>query len=135
MSASWPAAPPATVPLSALPPQPPRAPVKVLHVVTKFVAGAGGNTLMSVLGADRSRYEVWVAGAPEGPLWERAEAQGVPTRKLPRMREYLSPADDALVLLELVRLIRRETLLDRAHALVEGRVPGRVSRPGCAARR
>ena len=108
MSASWPAAPPATVPMSALPPQPPRAPVKVLHVVTKFVAGAGGNTLMSVLGADRSRYEVWVAGAPEGPLWERAEAHGVPTRKLPRMREYLSPVDDALVLLELVRLIRRE---------------------------
>ena len=94
--------------MSALPPQPPRTPVKVLHVVTKFVAGAGGNTLMSVLGADRSRYEVWIAGAPEGPLWERAEAHGVPTRKLPRMREYLSPADDALVLLELVRLIRRE---------------------------
>ena len=105
---SWPPAPPAAVPRSLLPPQPQRAPVKVLHVVTKFVAGAGGNTLMSVLGADRSRYEVWVAGAPGGPLWERAETHGVQTRKLARMQEHLSPADDALVLLELVRLIRRE---------------------------
>jgi glycosyltransferase involved in cell wall biosynthesis len=61
-----------------------------------------------VLGADRSRYDVWVAGAPGGPLWERAEAQGVRTRKLARLREYVAPADDAAVLLELVRLIRRE---------------------------
>jgi glycosyltransferase involved in cell wall biosynthesis len=105
---AWPPAPDRTVPVSALPPQPARAPVKVLHVVTKFTAGAGGNTLMSVLGADRSRYEVWVAGAPGGPLWERAEAHGVRTRKLARLREYLSPVRDALVLLELVMLIRRE---------------------------
>jgi len=105
---TWPAAPPPVVPLSALPPQPRRAPAKVLHVVTKFTDGAGGNTLMSVLGADRSRYDVWVASAPGGPLWERAEEHGVSTRKLARLREYVSPADDARVLVELVRLIRRE---------------------------
>jgi glycosyltransferase involved in cell wall biosynthesis len=62
---------------------------------------------MTVIGADRSRYEVWVAGAPGGPLWERAEAHGVRTRTLPRLREYLAPVDDALVLLQLIRLIRR----------------------------
>jgi glycosyltransferase involved in cell wall biosynthesis len=81
--------------------------VKVLHVITKFTAGAGGNTLLTVLGADRSRYDVWVAGAPGGPLWERVEAHGVRSHMLPRLHEHLSPADDALVLLELVRLIRR----------------------------
>jgi glycosyltransferase involved in cell wall biosynthesis len=104
----WPAAPPPITSPTELPPRPPRAPVKVLHVVTRFVAGAGGNTLLSVLGADRDRYEVWVAGASGGPLWERAEGRGVKTVELPRFREVISPLDDLVVLLQLVRLIRRE---------------------------
>lgn len=89
---------------------PGRAPasVKVLHVITKFVDGAGGNTLLSVLGADPVRFDVWVAGAPGGPLWRRAEAQGVKTVKLPRMRGPASPLNDILVVVDLVRLIRRE---------------------------
>ncbi len=107
MSAFWPAAPPSGVQPATLPPQPARARVKVLHVVTKFVDGAGGNTLLSALGSDRRRYDVWVAGAPGGPLWERAERDGVTTVKLPRLRESVSPRDDLLVLLDLVRLIRR----------------------------
>lgn len=104
----WPAAPPPITSPTELPAEPARAPVKVLHVVTRFIAGAGGNTLLSVLGADRDRYEVWVAGAPEGPLWERAESHGVKTVKLRRFREHISPLDDLAVLLQLVRLIRRE---------------------------
>jgi glycosyltransferase involved in cell wall biosynthesis len=105
---AWPAAPPAVVPLSALPPQPPRARLKVLHVITRFIDGAGGNTLLSVLGADRTRYEVWVAGAPGGRLWDRAEHHGVTTVKLRRLREVVSPLNDFVVLIQLVRLIRRE---------------------------
>src|SRR6266536_653258 len=38
-----------------LPPQPLPPRVKVLHVITKFWAGAGGNTLLTVLGAEPSR--------------------------------------------------------------------------------
>jgi glycosyltransferase involved in cell wall biosynthesis len=108
MTSQWPPAPPAVVPLSALPYQAARTRIKVLHVVTRFIAGAGGNTLLSVLGADRERYEVWVAGAPGGPLWERAERHGVTTVKLGRLREIVSPLDDMIVLLQLFRLIRRE---------------------------
>jgi glycosyltransferase involved in cell wall biosynthesis len=108
VTAPWLGAPPPIVPRSVLPPQPRRARVKVLHVVTRFVAGAGGNTLLSVLGADHERYDVWVAGAPEGDLWERAEDRGVTTVKLKRLREVISPRDDLLALFELVRLIRRE---------------------------
>lgn len=108
LGASWPTAPPAATPLSALPLQPPRARIKVLHIVTKFIDGAGGNTLLSVLGADDARYEVWVASSPGGPLWERAERHGVRTVRLARFREVISPIDDMRVLLALVRLIRRE---------------------------
>jgi glycosyltransferase involved in cell wall biosynthesis len=96
------------VPLSELPRQPDRARVKVLHVITKFYDGAGGNTLLSALGLDPERYELWIAGGLGGPLWERAERRGITTVKLPRLLEVVSPVDDVMVLLALVRLIRRE---------------------------
>jgi glycosyltransferase involved in cell wall biosynthesis len=108
MSTSWPPAPPPAVPPEALPPQPARARIKVLHVITKFYDGAGGNTLLSVLGTDRARYEMWIAGGPGGPLWERAERNGIATVKLTRLHEDVAPVNDLRVLGDLVRLIRRE---------------------------
>jgi glycosyltransferase involved in cell wall biosynthesis len=91
-----------------LPPQPRSTRIKVLHVITRFWAGAGGNTLLSAVGMDPERYDVWVAGSPGGPLWERADREGVRTAQLGRFREVLSPVDDAYVLQQLVRLIQRE---------------------------
>jgi glycosyltransferase involved in cell wall biosynthesis len=91
-----------------LPEQPTLPRVKVLHVITRFWAGAGGNTLLSAVGMDATRYEVWVAGCPGGPLWEPARRAGVRTIELPRFREVLAPLDDLYVLVQLVRLIRRE---------------------------
>lgn len=103
----WPTAPPPVVPTDGLPPQPATPRVKVLHVITRFWAGAGGNTLLSAAGMDPAVYEVWVAGVPGGDLWERARAAGVRTVEIPGFKEVLTPAD-ALVLWRLVRLIRRE---------------------------
>ncbi len=82
--------------------------VKVLHVITRFIDGAGGNTLLTALGADSTRFEVWIAGAPGGPLWERAERHGVRTFHVAAMREVVAPRDDLKALVALVRLIRRE---------------------------
>ncbi|HVD16439.1 MAG TPA: glycosyltransferase family 4 protein [Actinomycetota bacterium] len=107
-SLGWPVALPPVVPPEALPPQPDLPRIKVLHVITRFWAGAGGNTLLSALGAAPDRYDVWVAGADGGPLWERAERAGLRTVKLRRFREVLSPFDDLSVLWQLVRLLRRE---------------------------
>ncbi|MET7697869.1 glycosyltransferase family 4 protein [Streptomyces sp. NPDC005485] len=106
-SVDWPAPPPRVVPSEALPPQPVLPKVKVLHVITRFWAGAGGNTLLSAVGMDTARYEVWVAGMPGGDLWDRARASGVRTVEIPGYRHTLTPAD-LLVLWRLVRLIRRE---------------------------
>ena len=82
--------------------------MKVLHVITRFIAGSGGNTLVSAVHTDPDRYESWVAAMPGGPLWEQAESAGVRTVHLAHMRERISPVHDALACLELVRLIRRE---------------------------
>jgi glycosyltransferase involved in cell wall biosynthesis len=79
-----------------------------LHVLTRFEAGAGGNTLLSAVGMDPARYEIWIAGAPGGPLWERAERAGVRTVLLHGLKREVSPLADLAVLRRLVHLIRRE---------------------------
>jgi glycosyltransferase involved in cell wall biosynthesis len=108
VTATWSPPPSPVVSLDELPPQP-RAPrVKVLHVITKFWAGAGGNTLVSALGMDPDRYEIWIAGCAGGPLWERARAAGLHTVELKGFREVISPMRDLGVLRQLVRLIRQE---------------------------
>ena len=127
MSVQWPVAPPAVVPRSALPPQPSRERVKVIHVITKLTAGAGGNTLVSAIGTDPLHYEVWIAGAPVGPLWERAERHGLKTVKMERMREVLAPLDDFKAFVQLVRLFRRERFaIVHTHSTKAG-VIGRVA--------
>jgi glycosyltransferase involved in cell wall biosynthesis len=82
--------------------------VKVLHVITRFIAGSGGNTLMSAAGMDPERYEVWVAAMPGGPLWDEARAAGVHTVEVTQLRETISPWHDVRACLQLVSLIRRE---------------------------
>lgn len=103
----WPAPPPQVAPKAALPVPPVLPRIKVLHVITRFRAGAGGNTLLSAEGMDPDRYEVWITGVPGGELWDRARAAGVRTVEIPGFRHTLTPTD-LLVLGRLVRLIRRE---------------------------
>ncbi|MBC9727994.1 glycosyltransferase [Streptomyces sp. TRM68367] len=103
----WPAPPPRASSADRLPPQPVLPRVKVLHVITRMLGGAGGNTLLSSMGMDPDRYEMWIAGGPGGELWDRARAAGVRTVEIPEFRHVLTPAD-IRVLWRLIRLIRRE---------------------------
>jgi glycosyltransferase involved in cell wall biosynthesis len=104
----WPAVPAPVVDPGSAALQPRFAKIKTLHIITRFKDGSGGNTLVTLLGADRARYDLWVAGSPGGPLWERAANSGVRTVQLGRLREKIAPLDDVIVLFQLVRLIRRE---------------------------
>jgi glycosyltransferase involved in cell wall biosynthesis len=108
MNAWWPDAPPPVVDPSLLPPQPQRARPKILHVITRFSDGSGGNTLLTLLGTDSARFESWLASSPGGPLLERAIGHGITVVQLPRLREVIAPLDDFVVLVQLVRLLRRE---------------------------
>jgi len=108
MRAVWPGVPRFVVARYLLPDQPELPKVKVLHVITRFTGGSGGNTLISAVEIDSARYETWVAAMPGGPLWETARAGGVRTVYIRHMRERISPLNDLLACLELIRLIRRE---------------------------
>lgn len=108
MRAVWPKVPGLVVSRRKLPEQPELPKVKVLHVITRFIAGSGGNTLISAAEMDGDRYETWVAAMPGGPLWDQAREAGVRTFHVRHMRERIAPVDDLLACIELVRLIRRE---------------------------
>lgn len=98
----------AAPPVAAPPSSPARAPIKVLHIITKFTTGAGGNTMLSAIGMNREPYEMWVAATPGGECFLPAEAAGVRTVRVARLAETISPIDDLLAYRQLVRLIRRE---------------------------
>jgi glycosyltransferase involved in cell wall biosynthesis len=128
MVTRWLAAAPPVTGLGALPPLPAPRRLKLLHVITRFEAGAGGNTLLSATGMDRSRYDVWIAGGAGGPLWERADAAGLKTVQLPGFWKEVAPKDDLKILLALTRLIRAERFdivhVHSAKAGALGRVAG-----------
>jgi glycosyltransferase involved in cell wall biosynthesis len=108
MDGMWPAAPPPVVPRASLPSQPAPAGIKVLHVITRFFGGSGGNTLLSATGMDQGRYVTWIVGGGGGPMWAQARDAGVRTVQLPYLRETIAPLADLLTLAQLVRLMRRE---------------------------
>lgn len=105
---AWPPVPRWVVPRARLPKQPELPRTKVLHVITRFIGGSGGNTLLSAVGMDQDRYDVWVAAMPGGPLWEQAEAGGVRTVHVDHMRERIAPWHDLMACFELARLMRHE---------------------------
>src|SRR5687767_2517565 len=131
MSSGWPPAPPPVDSSGELPPAPVQPPVKVLHVITRFIAGAGGNTLLSALGTDREHYEPWITGGlgdiEARPLWERAERSGVRTVKLRRLSEPIAPLDDLVSFVELFRLIRRERFAVVHTHSTKGGILGRLA--------
>jgi len=104
----WPPVPARRVPARRLPPQPELPKIKVLHVITRFIAGSGGNTLVSATGMDPDRYETWVAAMPGGPLWGQARDAGVHTLEVAHLRERISPWQDLRACIELYLLIRHE---------------------------
>jgi glycosyltransferase involved in cell wall biosynthesis len=132
MSRTWMPTPARVVDDAGLPPAPPLPRVKVLHVITRLDAGAGGNTLVSAVGMDRGRYEVWIAGAAGGPLWKDAHRQGIRTVEMTSLRREVAPVDDLKALVALVRLIRRERFgivhLHSAKAGVLGRLAAALCR-------
>lgn len=106
-AADWPPLPERVVALTDLPPQPELPKIKVLHVITRFWAGAGGNTMLSAIGMDQDEYEVWLAGVPGGDLWERTAAAGVHCVQIEGFKEVLHPKD-LIVFLRLRKLMKQE---------------------------
>jgi glycosyltransferase involved in cell wall biosynthesis len=59
--------------------------VRVAHVVTRLIAGAGGITLRGALGVDQEQYSSTILTAEGGSLIERAEDEGLEVIQLRHM--------------------------------------------------
>ncbi len=90
----------------------PRARKRVLHLITRLiVGGAQENTIASVERVDPERYDsqLWIGPqtGSEGSLLADARSRGIVVRVLPNLVREINPRRDALVLVQLVRLLRR----------------------------
>lgn len=94
---------------------------KVIHVITRLDRGGSAqNTLLTVLGHDRSRFEPVVIAGRAG-RWDaqggdqateenrrRLEAAGVRCHFVPTLTREVHPVKDVIALIQLIGLLRRE---------------------------
>ena len=103
------------------------APVKVVQVVTRFIAGAGGVALRGVRHLDPERFEVTVVTGEGGPLTDLAEAAGIEVVLEPSLVPTISPRHDARALARLTDLfVRRGFDVVHTHSAKAG-VVGRLA--------
>jgi glycosyltransferase involved in cell wall biosynthesis len=80
---------------------------RLLILITLAEAGGAQTSVSLLLPGLTDEFEVTVAAHGSGPLRDAARAAGVPFVHLEHMRRAIRPWQDALALLELVRLCRR----------------------------
>ncbi len=84
--------------------------IKVLHIHTlPVVSGSGINTLLTMAGLNKDRYEVEFACAPDGPLVDEVVNQGIKFHSIRNFVQKISIYNDLMALLELVWLIRHQS--------------------------
>lgn len=82
--------------------------IKVLHIHTlPVITGSGINTLLTMTGLDKDRFDVEFACAPGGPLADEAVMQGIKFHPIRHFVQRVSPYNDIAALGELVSLMRK----------------------------
>jgi glycosyltransferase involved in cell wall biosynthesis len=94
--------------------------------------GVAENVLQLALGLREHGWEAWAAGPREAIIYPELEAAGVPIARLPLVRGYGSPTQDARALRALIAIMLRHDF-DLAHAHsakagVLGRLAARAAR-------
>jgi glycosyltransferase involved in cell wall biosynthesis len=105
---------------------------RLVYVVTLAEVGGAQSYVRDLLTATREDYEVTVAAYGDGPLRTAAAELGIPFVPLQHVRRAVSPVQDPLGLLELVRLFRRLrpdiVHLNSSKAGVLGRIAAVIAR-------
>jgi glycosyltransferase involved in cell wall biosynthesis len=86
-------------------PDAPARRLRVVQVVTKLSAGAGGITLRGALALDRGRFSTTIVTADGGSLIARAEEAGLNVIRMRHMAPNLSPLSDLRGLRELTHIL------------------------------
>lgn len=110
----------------------PKRKLRVLHVITRLdLGGSAENTLLTVIGLDKTRYSVdLVCGPSDNPPSaneKRAADAGVTIARLPGLVRSISPLKDAAALFTLYRLVKRGRYdIVHTHTSKAG-IPGRIA--------
>jgi glycosyltransferase involved in cell wall biosynthesis len=81
--------------------------VRVLHIITELVlGGAQDNTLLTVDGLNRHRFEVHLAGSPGGEWEDRARASADHFHLIPSMKRGIYARHNAKAFFEILNLMR-----------------------------
>jgi glycosyltransferase involved in cell wall biosynthesis len=106
--------------------------MKILYLITRADCGGAQVALLNLIMNLPAGIEPIVAAGEEGFLQQECARKGIPYRLIPGLVAPISPAKDALALMRLVALIRREKpCVVHAHtskAGVLGRVAARLTR-------
>ena len=108
--------------------------MKVLHIHTRgVIGGSGTNTLSTMLGLSKDRYEPELACGSEGPLIKEAKKNNLIFNKIPHLKNEINIFYDLLALFELISLImRREYSIIHTHNSKAG-ILGRIAANICRA--
>jgi len=83
-------------------------PIRMLHIITRLIqGGADENTLYTVQGLDKQRYDVDLAVGRGSELERIGHVQGVEVFMVPELVREPSPLKDLVALFKLATLIRR----------------------------
>jgi len=83
--------------------------LKVLHIHTRaIVGGSGTNTLLSMAGLPKDRFEAVLACGSEGPLPEEARKRGLRVAIIPHLKNEINLVNDWLAFKEIGTLLKRE---------------------------
>ena len=102
---------------------------RIAHVITNAdsFGGAQRNTLLTLKGLVRDRYQAELVCGPGSRLIEEAKAIGVPVHVIPALIRQVNPIRDARAFLQLCRLFRdREYRIVHTHSAKAGLI-GRMA--------
>jgi len=90
-------------------------PISVIHIITRLiVGGAQENTIYTAELLDKKRFNASIISGPqtgsEGSLIEEARARDVQIKIMPSLLREISPLNDVITMINLVRIFRQEPI-------------------------
>lgn len=113
-----------------------KKPVPVLQIITRLIVGGAQETVMYTAALlDKEKYHVEVISGPqtgsEGSLIEETRTLGVSLKIFPRLLREISPLNDAIVLWQLYRHIRKNHFIivhtNSSKAGILGRIAAKLA--------
>lgn len=101
--------------------------IRVAHIITRCIAGAGGVAVRGAVSLDPDEYTGTLITGSGGPLLDVARSHGLEVLVVPTLVSPISPRNDAIALATLTKILRqREIEIVHTHSAKAGAL-GRVA--------